>query len=278
MTQAYDAYSQQLETRKSITKGGVQFWRARDIQILLGYEKWENFDGAIQRARMACEVSGQPADHHFLETKKMITLGKGAEREVRDHFLTRYACYLIAMNADPSKPEVGHAQTYFAMQTRAKEISDRKALTAERVEMRDRLRDANQDLARAARAAGVTRFGIFQNEGYKGLYGGRGLKQIKEKKGLLPEDDLIDRMGRAELAANAFRATQADEQIRTRTIVGEQNAFKEHHRVGKEVREAIRRVGGTMPEELATEPSLKRLTAAESKALKAKPKEEAPES
>lgn len=244
MTAGYDAYFRQLEQQKGVTPGGVEFWRARDIQAMLGYDRWVNFEAAIQRARAACASAGVRPENHFLETAKKVPLGSGAVRPVSDYFLTRYACYLIAMNAEPSKPEVGFAQTYFAMQTRQQELQDQKALTADRIAMRDRLRDANKDLARAARAAGVKRFGIFQDEGYKGLYGGRGLKQIKVKKGLIPKEDLIDRMGRTELAANAFRATQADEQIRTRNIAGEENAFKEHHRVGKEVREAIRRVGG----------------------------------
>lgn len=265
----YDQYVRRLEEKRRQTPKGVEFWMARDLQALLAYDTWESFEKVVLRARAACESAGVRADNHFLAGTKMVVIGSGAERAVTDYFLSRYACYLIALNGDPAqKAEVAYAQTYFTVKTREKELDDQRALIAERIEMRDRLRDANKDLARAARAAGVTRFGIFQDEGYRGLYGGRGLKQIKIKKQLAPKDDLIDRMGRAELAANAFRATQADEKIRRENITSEQSAFKAHHQVGKEVREAIRRVGGTMPEDIPLEPSLKKLTAAEKKSLK----------
>lgn len=272
MTEGYDQYVRRLEEKRHVTPNGVEFWMARDLQPLLAYDAWENFEKVVLKAQSACESAGVRTNNHFLGAKKMVAIGSGAERKVSDYFLSRYACYLMAMNGEPSKPEVAHAQTYFAVKTREREVEERRALTAERVEMRDRLRDANKDLARAAKAAGVARFGIFQDEGYRGLYGGRGLRQIKEQKQLDQGADLIDRMGREELAANAFRATQAEGKIKREKIAGELNAFKAHHAVGKEVREAIRRVGGMMPENLALEPSLKKLTASEKKALKGKPK------
>jgi DNA-damage-inducible protein D len=273
MTQDDSQYVRRLEEKRRVTSIGVEFWMARDLQPLLAYDAWENFEKVVQKAKAACESAGVPTANHFLGSKKMVAIGSGAERQVGDYFLSRYACYLIAMNGEPSKPEVAHAQTYFAVKTREREVEEHRALTAERIELRDQLRDANKDLARAAKAAGVTRFGIFQDEGYKGLYGGLGLKQIKEQKRLEPRADLIDRMGREELAANAFRATQAEGKIKRENIVGELPAFKAHHEVGKEVRSAIKRVGGTMPEDLPLEPSLKKLTAAEKKSLKAKTKE-----
>ncbi len=270
MTAGYDEYVRQLGERRRLTEQTREYWMARDLLQLLGYTSWEKFESVIRRAMEATESAGQPVSGNFLRTVK-VQAATGPKPA--DYFLSRYACYLIAINAESSKIEVGYAQTYFAMKTRQMEVVEQRALLAERVEKRDRLRDANKDLARTAKAAGVIRFPIFQNEGYKGLYGGRGLKEIKVKKQLAPKDDLIDRMGRAELAANAFRATQAEEKIRRERIVGEEDAFKAHHKVGTEVREAIRRVGGTMPEDIPLEPSLKKLTAAETKAIKGKPKE-----
>ena len=265
MIAGYDQYVRQLEEKRLLTEQGYEYWMARDLLPLLGYTSWEKFEAVVRRAMEATESAGQPVGGNFLRTvKDQATTGP----KPADYFLSRYACYLIAINAESSKAEVGYAQTYFAMKTRQMEIVERRGLLTERVEMRDRLRDAKKELARAAKAAGVERFGIFQNEGYKGLYGGLGLKQIKFKKQLPQKDDLIDRMGRPELAANAFQATQAEEKIRREQIVGEQDAFKAHHEVGTEVRDAIRRVGGTMPENLPLEPSLKKLTAAEKKALK----------
>jgi DNA-damage-inducible protein D len=273
MPEGYNEYVRQLDAKRRETPEGAGFWMARDLQPILAYDTWENFARVVEKARAAAESAGVRPENHFLETTKKVGIGSGAERGVMDFYLSRYACYLVAMNGDPQKPEVGFAQTYFAVKTRERELEEQRALTADRVELRDQLRDANKELARVAKAAGVKRFGIFQDEGYKGLYGGRGLRQGKERKRLDPKADLIDRMGAEELAANAFRATQAEGKIRRENITGEEPAFKAHHAVGKEVREAIKRVGGTMPEDLPLEPSLKKLTASQKKALKAKPKE-----
>lgn len=269
MNEGYDEYVRQLEEKRRFTEQMREYWMARDILTLLGYTSWEKFEGVIRRAMEATESAGQPVTGNFLRTVK-VQAATGPKPA--DYFLSRYACYLLAMNAESSKVEVGYAQTYFAIKTRQMEIAEQRALVAERVEMRDRLRDANKDLARAAKAAGVVRFPIFHNEGYRGLYGGLGLREIKARKMLALKDDLIDRMGRNELAANAFRATLADERIRKGGIAGEENAFKEHNRVGREVRLTIRRVEGTMPEDMPLEPSLKKLSAAEKKAIKGKPK------
>jgi DNA-damage-inducible protein D len=272
MAEEYEHYVTRMEGLRRTTPYGAEVWLARDLQPVLAYDTWENFEKVVLKARVACESAGVRVDHHFLETTKMIVIGKGGERSVTDYYLSRYACYLLGMSADGSKAEVAFALTYFAKKTREKEIEDQRSLIAERVELRDRLRDANKDLARAAKAAGVRRFGIFQDEGYRGLYGGRGLKQIKAEKNLDQKEDLIDRMGRAELFANGFRVTQADEKIKNEGITGEENAFKAHREVGREVRATIARVGGTMPEKLPPADSLKKLTAAEKKALKAKRK------
>jgi DNA-damage-inducible protein D len=169
MTRDYDQYVRRLEEKRRLTEQGYEYWMARDLLPLLGYTAWEKFEAVVRRAMEATESAGQPVVGNFLRTvKDQATTGP----KPADYFLSRYACYLIAINAESSKVEVGYAQTYFAMKTRQMEIVERRALLAERVEMRDRLRDANKDLARAAKAAGVSRFGIFQDEGYRGLTAG----------------------------------------------------------------------------------------------------------
>jgi DNA-damage-inducible protein D len=198
----------------------------------------------------------------------MIETGKGAKREIENWYLSRYACYLIAMNGDSAKPEVATAQTYFAAQTLRSEAE--QALTEEkrRILLRDRVKGANKKLGGAAKIAGVRseNFGIFQDEGYKGLYGGLGVKAIKIKKGIGKNEELLDCIGRAELAANEFRITQTEEKLRIEQIRGEQRAIDTHREVGRTVRQAIKKIGATMPENLPAEPSIKRLASAEAKA------------
>lgn len=172
---------------KRTTKKGVQYWRARELQLLLGYEKWENFSEAIHRARRACESTGTEPSHHFADIKKMMALGKGAKREVPDVALTRYGAYLTAMNGDPSKPEIAAAQAYFATQARRQEMADQQADVKKRIALRDRVKNANKYLASAAKNAGVQNFPLFQDAGYRGLYD-MSLAQLKEHKGLNPRE------------------------------------------------------------------------------------------
>ena len=260
----------QLEQiKKTQEKSGVEYWRARDLVAALGYAEWENFQAAIARAIAACESSGVTVSQQFRETTKLVMTGSGAKRNLTDYFLTRYACYLIVMNADPSKPEIGFAQTYFAVQTRRQEIADSLTDHEKRLQLRDRVKDANKKLAGVAQKAGVQRFGIFNDAGYKGLYKGLGVKDIKHKKGIAESDDLLDCSGRAELAANEFRITQTEQKLVRERIQGEQAAITTHFDVGSAVRRTIVQIGGTMPEDLPPEASIKKLGGKSKNALPA---------
>jgi len=248
-----------LESSKRETSQGAEYWMARDLLPTLGYTRWENFANVIERARMACESAGVNPDDQFRETTKGITAGKGAEVQRTDVYLSRYACYLIAMNGDPAKPEVGYAQTYFAIQTRRQELRDQNP-EQRRIELRQRVKEANRNLNSAAKDAGVQSYGLFHDAGYRGLYG-IGLADIKSRKGIPAKEDLLDRAGRVELAANEFRITQAEEKLRRDRVEGEATAIETHRQVGQAVRSTIEKLGGTVPENLKPEPSIKQLTA-----------------
>jgi len=258
----------ELDRRKRIAPHGIDYWMARDVQQVLKYERWESFQELIQRARLACESAGREPDHHFRLTANMITAGKGAQRERADWYLSRYACYLVAMNGDPSKPEIGFAQTYFAVQARKQEILEQAGADEKRLELRNRVKTANKALAGAAYDAGVRKLGIFHDKGYQGLYG-LGLGAIKERKKIDAKEDLLDRAGRAELAANAFRITQTEQKLVRDHVKGEQPAIDTHHSVGRAVRNTIEKLGGTMPEDLPVEPSIKKIEASRRARVKA---------
>jgi DNA-damage-inducible protein D len=249
----------QIEALKRTTAEGYEFWLARDLQPILGYSRWENFVNVIDKARMACESAGINQDHQFRETTKGISAGKGAEVQRIDFFLSRYACYLICMNGDGTKPEVGLAQTYFAVQTRRQEVHDQVVAMQPRIEVRERIRHANKKLNSAAKKAGVQHYGTFHDAGYRGLYDGLGKSDIEELKKIPKNEDLLDCMGRAELAANEFRITQTEEKLLREAVQGEMNAVNTHFRVGKAVRKTIADLGGTMPEKLPPAPSIKKL-------------------
>ncbi|OHB64718.1 MAG: DNA damage-inducible protein D, partial [Planctomycetes bacterium RBG_13_60_9] len=204
---------------------------------------------------------GNDPEHHFARARKMIALGKGGQRDVNDYWLSRFACYLIAQNGDPRKPEIALAQKYFAIQTRRQELSDARQRDLERLELRKQTTEEFKALSGAARNAGVhsTMFGIFHDAGYKGLYGGLGSDQIKARKCIAASESLLDRMGTTELAANQFRMTQTREKLAQEGIHGQERAIDTHRQVGKEVREAIRRIGGTMPENLPSAEDIKRV-------------------
>ena len=248
-----------LDEKRRTAPNGEDYWMARDLQPILGYERWENFESVIRKARAACDNSGVKSTYHFLDTKKVITAGKGAQLERADCYLTRYACYLTAMNGDSSKPEVATAQTYFAVQTRRQEMSDQE----KRVALRNRVTDSNRVLSGTAKQAGVVRFALFNDQGYRGLYG-MGLADIKRRKRIPKKDNLLDRAGRAELAANEFRITQTQQKLERQRVQGEQAAMRVHKEVGTEVRQAIQRIGGVLPENLPIEEPIqqvkKRLT------------------
>ncbi len=251
-----------LDSVRRTTPTGTDFWSARDLMRILAYSDWRNLVEVIERAKQACSNSGNFVAHHFVESTEMVRTGSGAERKIEDWKLSGFACYLIAMNGDPSKPEVATSQTYFAVQTKRQELQQELPEIERRKLLRERVKQANKGLSSAAKEAGVrsTMFGIFHDEGYKGLYGGLGVAAIKKKKRIDQKEDLLDHAGRVELAANEFRITQAEERIRNRKVQGEGNAIQAHRTAGVEVREAIKRIGGTMPENLLAEESLKRLT------------------
>ncbi len=250
-----------FDSIKQVSPYGAEFWSARDLAPLLGYNKWERFEGTIKRAMTACENTGNIIEDHFPAAGKPIKGGKGAIQNVVDYTLSRFACYLVAQNGDPRKPEIAAAQAYFAISTRQNELTQLYADQQERLRLREQVAENNKALASAAYASGVLskNFGTFQNAGYKGLYGGLDVVNIKEHKGIKQREDLLDRAGRAELAANDFRITQAEEQLRREGAIGEHAAMDVHHEVGKKVRKAIEDIGGTMPEDLKPEPSIKPL-------------------
>ncbi len=253
--------SKGFEDLRLVNAHGAEYWSARALQALLGYEHWRSFENAIRKAITSCEKSGNEPRHHFARARKMIELGKGGKRGVVDYDLSRFACYLIAQNGDPRKPEIAVAQKYFAVQTRRQELSDEQARESERLKLRKQTGAKFRALSGAARNAGVQShmFGVFHDAGYKGLYGGLGAHQIKSRKGIPETDDLLDRMDSTELAANQFRMTQARDKLAREGIRGERKAIETHERVGKEVRDAIRRIGGTMPEELPAAEHIKKV-------------------
>lgn len=259
------------EIKHSDSKG-FDYWLARDLQKVLGYNHWESFRDVINKAKMACESVGAHPSHHFADVPKMVSIGSGTKRKIENIALTRYACYLIAMNGESSKAEIATAQTYFAIQTRKQELAEQSSEVEDRLELRDRVRDANRYLNSAAKGAGVNNYAFFHDAGYKGLYGGMGKTDIMQIKDIKPKEDLLDCIGRAELAANEFRITQTELTLRRGQIKGQQNAENTHHAVGTEVRNTIKKLGGTMPEDMPPAPSIKQLKG------KVKPKELPPSS
>lgn len=258
---------EKLEEIKHIGKdGGTEFWYARELQPLLGYAKWDNFNTIIEKAKEACKVSDINVSDHFADVGKMVTLGSGAQRKIKDIAITRYGCYLTMQNGDPSKEAIAQAQTYFAVQTRRQELIDEFPVLTEdekRISIRNELKVHNTSLAEAAQQAGVESpldYARFQNSGYKGLYNGETKNDIHKRKGLKKSQEILDHMGSEELAANLFRATQTDSKLRRENIKGKTKANKTHYEVGKKVRTTIEELGGAMPEDLPTpEKSVKKL-------------------
>ncbi len=250
--------AEKLEQLKKVTPRGVDYWHARDLLPVLGYKEWRNFQETIERAKASFEAARVPVASHFVETNKMIVIGKGHERLVSDYFLTRYACYITVMNGDADKPEIAEAQQYFAVQTRRMEKLEQVLSDQRRVLLRDRVRDRNKKLNATAQSAGVKRFPIFHGAGIQAMYQMR-LADIKARRGIGEREDWLDRQGVEELAANEFRITQTEAKIRRENIKGEEAAIKAHSRVGFEVRKTIRELGNTMPENLPPEPPLKEI-------------------
>jgi DNA-damage-inducible protein D len=257
-----------FEQIKRLDQTKNEYWTARDLSKVLEYSEYRHFKPVIDRAKEACRNSGYQVADHFEDILGMVSIGSGAEREIEDVKLSRYACYLIVQNADPSKEVVALGQTYFAVQTRLQEIQQMQAyqqLNTEeekRVFLRKEMAEHNKHLAEAAKGAGVIEpidYAIFQNHGYMGLYGGLDAKGIHKRKGLKKSENILDHMGSTELAANLFRATQTEEKLKRENIKGKQKANKTHFEVGKKVRKTIQELGGTMPENLPVADSIKKL-------------------
>jgi DNA-damage-inducible protein D len=257
-----------FEDIRCTNPAGNEFWSSRDFARVLGYNDYRNFDAVVQKARTACFNSGQRVEDHFVGITEMIGIGKGGQRAVQTVMMSRYACYLVIQNADPSKEIVAQGQTYFAIQTRRQELSDEEVEVQRRLTIRAELRRHNSKLADAAKDAGLIEprdYAIFQNHGYMGLYGGLGAQDIHRRKGLKKSEHILDHMGSTELAANLFRATQAEDKLRRERITGKDKANRAHREVGAKVRQTIKELGGAMPEELPVVDSIRKL---ESKARK----------
>jgi DNA-damage-inducible protein D len=241
-------------------EAGQEYWSARDLSDVLNYTEWRNFEQAIQRAIRSCRNSGQDPADHFVDVNKMVLLGSGAKRKLKDYHLSRYACYLIIQNADPDKEIVALGQTYFAVQTRRQEVADAEILEGltedqRRLYLRGQLADHNRQLSATANQAGVITaldFAIFHDHGYMGLYGGLRSADIHQRKALEPGQHILDHMGSTELAANLFRATQTEEKLRREQTASKEAANIAHLQVDQVVRRTIQELGGTMPEELPT--------------------------
>ena len=271
-----------FESIKNIDENGNEYWTSRSLWKILEYTEYRHFLPVIEKAKLACKNSGQKIEDHFEDILEMIVIGKGGERQVDSVKLSRYACYLIVQNADPSKKIVAQGQTYFAIQTRIAEVQQMKeyqVLSTEeekRLFLRAELQTHNTLLAGAAKDAGVIDsrdYAIFQNYGYQGLYGGMTAKDIHARKGLKKSQKILDHMGSTELAANLFRATQTEEKLKRENIKGKQKANMTHYEVGAKVRQTIKELGGTMPEDLPTAENIKAVEKKKQKILDSDNKE-----
>lgn len=265
-----------FEQIRRLDANGAEFWSSRDLSKVLEYSEYRHFLPVIERAKEACQNSGQNVADHFEDVLEMVAIGSKAQRQIESIQLSRYACYLIVQNADPAKEVVALGQTYFAVQTRLQEIQQMEAYNSlgsddeKRLFLRNELRRHNAQLADAAKDAGVIDaidYAIFQNFGYQGLYGGLNAKDIHTRKGLKKSQHILDHMGSTELAANLFRATQTEDKLRRENIKGKDKANLTHLEVGQKVRETIKELGGTMPENLPTEDNIRKLERKEKKKL-----------
>ena len=264
-----------FENIKHIDENGFEYWYARELQKILEYTEWRKFENVINKAIISCENTGISRFEHFVGADKTIKMPKGAQKIIHDYRLTRYACYLIAQNGDSRKKVIALAQTYFAIQTRKQELTEKEycMLTEDekRFYQRNLTRKGNYSLNQAAKNAGVKNFDKFHNAGYKGLYNGETADDIAKRKGLRYREDILDNMGSEELAANLFRITQTESRLKRDNISTESAANKTHYEVGSKIRNTIKELGGTMPEDLPTpEKSLKQLEKEKKKLLEVK--------
>lgn len=258
-----------FDKTKQIDPDGQEYWSSRDLAKALEYSDYRNFEDVIEKAKIACKASNQNDLDHFVDVTDMIETAKGAQRQIKSVFLSRYACYLIIQSADPRKEVVALGHSYFAIQTRRQELEDKK-----RLQLRQEMKEHNKHLASAAKQAGVIEpmdYAIFQNYGYQGLYGGLKKQDIHKRKGLKKSQDILDHMNSEELAANLFRATQTEAKLNRDGISDKYSANQTHFEVGKKIRQTIREFGNTMPEDLPTPgESIKQLESKERKELKDK--------
>ena len=267
--------NEKFEEIKHIDENDVEFWYARELMIILEYKQWRRFESVINKAKESCENSDISVIEHFANVGKLSKRANNAEVEINDYKLSRYACYLIAQNGDSRKKVIALAQTYFAVQTRKQEITEKEygMLTEDekRFYQRNLTRKGNYSLNQTAKKAGVKNFDKFHNSGYKGLYNGETADDIAKRKGLRYREDILDNMGSEELAANLFRITQTESRLKKDKVDTEKKANKTHYEVGKKVRKAIADIGGTMPEELPTpKKSLKEIEKENNRNLKIK--------
>ena len=262
-----------FEDIKHIDEYGNEYLYARELQVALDYKKWQKFENVIENAKIACENSDNAVSDHFTQVGKMINTGKTAKRKVVDFKLSRYACYLIVQNANPNKEVVALGQTYFAVQTRKQELTEKEysKLTEDekRFYQRNLTKKGNYSLNQVAKKCGVKNFDKFHNAGYRGLYNGESAEDIAKRKGLRYREDILDNMGSEELAANLFRISQTESKLKRDNVTGEKDANETHYNIGKNIREVIAKNGGTMPEDLPTpKKSLKELEKEEIKKFK----------
>ena len=275
-----DLLKSPFEKIKRISEDGYEYWSARDLYKLLGYSEYRHFLPVIDKVKEALVSLNEDIENHIEDMLDMVKIGSGADRELESLKLSRFACYIAVQNADPSKPNVALGQAYFAIKTREKELleeDEQRLIQSEedskRLLLREQMRKHNKQLAEAANDAGVKEpidYAIFQNYGYRGLYGGLSRQDIHKRKGLKKSQDILDHMGSTELAANLFRATQTEEKLRRENIQGKQRANQTHYEVGKKVRQTIKELGGTMPEDLPTADSIKKLERQKQKELEDK--------
>ena len=275
------AASNTFERIKRINEHGAEFWSARELARVLEYSEFRHFLPVIEKAREACLKSARKVEDHFEQILEMVAIGSGAQRPIEDWRLSRYACYLIIQNADPSKPLVALGQTYFAVQTRRQELADEEAQAEgrKRLLLRQEMKTHNKRLAGAAKEAGVIQpvdYAVFMDHGYRGLYGGLGMRDIHRRKGLKQKQHILDHTGSTELAANLFRTTQAEDKLRRENVQSKDRAGQIHKEVGRKVRQTIRELGGTMPENLPTAESIRMVENREKKRLKAEQKRALP--
>ena len=253
-----------FESIKHVDEDGNEYWYARELQKVLEYKRWDKFYNVIESAQVACSISNNNVLYHFSQVGKMIYLGKGGQRKISDYKLSRYACYLIAQNGDSRKKVIALAQTYFAIQTRKQELLEEEynSLTEDekRIYQRNQARKGNYNLNKTAINSGVKDLARFHNAGYKGLYNGETADDIFKRKKLRYREDILDNMGSEELADNIFRIAQTDAKLKRDNVDNEYTANSVHFEVGKKVRNTIKELGGTMPENLPTpDKSLKEL-------------------